>query len=93
MPTITLSVSPELKNQLELNKMINWSEVARRAFVQQLKDLIELGAIKRARDISGLQEDEKREFNLKYIKELEKISKGSHSKSISMNELNKLMGI
>ncbi|MDA3836535.1 MAG: hypothetical protein PF542_02840 [Nanoarchaeota archaeon] len=46
MPTITLSVPAELKSQLEKNKIINWSEVARRAFNQQLKDLPELEKIK-----------------------------------------------
>lgn len=40
MPNITLSVSEELKEKMDKNKIINWSEVARRSIEKQLKETI-----------------------------------------------------
>lgn len=37
MANITVSVPPDLKRQMEHHKKINWSEVARRAFVQEIR--------------------------------------------------------
>ena len=51
MPTITLSIPTELKAQLDKNKIINWSEVARRAFIEQLKDLAHLQEKKEQRQM------------------------------------------
>ncbi len=39
MTTMTLAISAELKEKLEGFPEINWSEVARQAFVQKVKDL------------------------------------------------------
>lgn len=40
MPNITLSVSEELKKKMDVNKVINWSEVARRAIEKKINDTI-----------------------------------------------------
>ena len=39
MSNITLFVPEELKRKMEEFKIINWSEVAREAFAQKIKDL------------------------------------------------------
>ena len=39
MTTMTLAVPSELKNKMESFPEMNWSEVARQAFMQRLKDL------------------------------------------------------
>ena len=39
MPTITLSVSEELKNEMDKNKIINWSAVAREAIREKMLQL------------------------------------------------------
>ena len=39
MRNITLAISPELKNKMEKFPEMNWSEVARQAFTQKVKDL------------------------------------------------------
>ena len=39
MVTMTLAISKELKDQMEEFPEINWSEVARQAFKQKIKDL------------------------------------------------------
>ena len=39
MTTMTLAVPNELKTQMDIFPEINWSEVARQAFMQRIKDL------------------------------------------------------
>ncbi|MDO8554097.1 MAG: hypothetical protein Q7S22_04785 [Candidatus Micrarchaeota archaeon] len=39
MTTMTLAVPAELKHKLEGFPEINWSEVARQAFIQKIRDL------------------------------------------------------
>ena len=39
MPTITLSVPDELKNEMDKHKIINWSEVARTAIRERIVQL------------------------------------------------------
>ena len=39
MTTMTLAVPSELKNKMEMFPEMNWSEVARQAFMQRIKDL------------------------------------------------------
>ena len=89
MPTITLAVPEILKKAMDSSKMINWSEVARRAFVEQLKDLIELERMKKVREISEIKTDDNREFNSKYKKELLEIIKSPHIGPIKSDELKK----
>jgi len=72
--------------------MINWSEVARKAFIEQLKDIIELERMKKIRELSEIDIDDHRDFNPEYRKELLKITKEPHTKPMTLNELNKLLG-
>ena len=39
MTTVTLAVPSELKNKMESFPEMNWSEAARQAFIQRIKDL------------------------------------------------------
>lgn len=39
MPTITLSIPEELKQDMNQNKFINWSEVAREAIREKMSEL------------------------------------------------------
>lgn len=39
MTTMTLAVPSELKDKMEKFPEMNWSEVARQAFIQRIKDL------------------------------------------------------
>lgn len=39
MTTLTLSVPTELKQKMDLFPEINWSEVARQAFLQKIEDM------------------------------------------------------
>ncbi len=39
MTTMTLAIPPELKHKMENFPEMNWSEVARQAFMQRIKDL------------------------------------------------------
>lgn len=39
MPTVTVNVDDDLKNQMERHSEINWSEVARNAFEEKIDDL------------------------------------------------------
>ena len=49
MPTITISLSKELKERLDRHRDINWSEVFRRAFEKKVKELEEFELFKRQR--------------------------------------------
>jgi hypothetical protein len=39
MTTMTLAVPAELKTRMDIYPEINWSEVARQAFIQKMEDL------------------------------------------------------
>jgi len=39
MTTMTLAVPSELKHKMEEFPEMNWSEIARQAFIQRIKDL------------------------------------------------------
>ena len=93
MGTMTLSVPNELKSEMDKVDWINWSSIARHAFVKALKDAVELKAIKRAREISEIESSDDRDFNEEYKKELLEITKGEHTKTLSSDELDKSMGL
>jgi hypothetical protein len=46
MVTVTLSVPIELKKRMEQFPEINWSEVARQAFIEKIEDLLFLEEFK-----------------------------------------------
>ena len=45
MPTITLSVSEDLKHEMDRSKFINWSAVAREAITEKVSQLKILNSI------------------------------------------------
>ena len=55
MTTMTLAVPEELKRRMDSFREMNWSEVARQAFMQRLEDL-EL--LRRFKEKSTLTEDD-----------------------------------
>ena len=52
MVNITLSVPEELKNKMERFRIINWSEVAREAFVEKMKQLEILESFSRESELT-----------------------------------------
>ena len=51
MVSLTLSISEELKHRLDAFREINWSEVARQAFLQKVADLEFLNEFKSRSDM------------------------------------------
>jgi hypothetical protein len=52
MPNITLSVPEELKRKMDKFKVINWSEVAREAFIEKIADMEFLKEFKSKSDMT-----------------------------------------
>jgi len=69
MPTITLSVPEELKNEMEESKDVNWSEVARAAIRTKVA---QLGILKAISAKSKLTEKDALELGRKINKTLHK---------------------
>lgn len=61
MGAITLSVPDELKSQMDRADWINWSSIARRAFSETLSDIRDLEARKKIRELSEIDEGDRRE--------------------------------
>ena len=91
MGTITLSVPDELKSEMDRTDFINWSSVARKAFLEALKDIKKLELLKKLREISEISEDDKREIKDSLVKEVvdsvEKVSKDIKSGKIKPKSL------
>lgn len=73
MVNMTLSIPKELKAEMDDFPEINWSEVARQAFTQKLRDLLFL---KKLRSRSTLTEEEAIKLGRKVNKSLAKKYKG-----------------
>ena len=69
MVTITLAVPEELKKKMESFPEMNWSEIARQAFIQKLRDLEFLREFKSK---SKLTEKDALELGAKVSKSLAK---------------------
>ena len=100
MATITLSVPDKLKKEMSKTDWINWSSVARHAFLEALKDIKELQLKKKIREISGISEEDIRDVKPSVVKEvvrsIEETSKKLKSgkiKHMNSNDLDKLMGL
>ena len=100
MGTITLSVPDVLKFKMDKIDWVNWSSVARRAFVETLIDVRELKLIKKAHAISEISFDDNREVKESVVNEvvssIESTSKEFKSgkiKPMTEDELDKLMGL
>ncbi len=52
MTTMTLAIPNELKHRMEQHSEINWSEVARQAFRQKIRDLEFLEEFKKQRALT-----------------------------------------
>ena len=96
MGAITLSVPNKLKSEMDKTDWINWSSVARHAFVETLKDVKELQLKKKIHEISEISEDDNREVKESVAKEaVESIGqtakelKSGNRKPISLDEFNK----
>jgi metal-responsive CopG/Arc/MetJ family transcriptional regulator len=100
MGTITLSLPEKLKQTMDCVDWINWSSVARRAFVETLKDIRELELIKKAREVSGISDNDKRELKNSVVELVVKSSdetynkfKSGKIKSMSLDELDELLNL
>ena len=69
MTTMTLSVPEELKHRMEGFSEINWSEVARQAFMQKIEDL---EFLKKFKEKSTLTEEDALKLGAKLSKNLSK---------------------
>ena len=73
MPTITLSVPKELKQEMEKSRFVNWSEVAREAIKEKV---IQLQVLKEITSKSKLTEKDAlsigRKINKSMLKRIEK---------------------
>lgn len=69
MGTMTLSVPKELKNKMESFPELNWSEVARQAFMQKIEDL---EFLERFKSKSSITENDAMKMGLKLSKSLAK---------------------
>ncbi|MFH1306476.1 MAG: hypothetical protein ABIH83_02345 [Candidatus Micrarchaeota archaeon] len=76
MPTITLSVSEELKKEMEKTREINWSEVAREAI---RKKVVQLKILKSIASNSKLTEKDAIEIGRRIKSGLHKRHKKEHS--------------
>lgn len=100
MGTITLSVPDRLKEEMSKTDWINWSSVARHAFIEALRDIKELQLMKNIHEISEIPEGDTREVKESVVKEvIESIKKASKElksgkrKHMTLEELDKLMGL
>ena len=69
MTTMTLAVPSELKHKMETFPEMNWSEVARQAFMQRIKDL---EFLKKFKSDSTLTEEDALRLGRKLNKNLAK---------------------
>ena len=96
MAAITLSVPDDLKKSMDSVDWINWSSVARKAFIEKLSDVKELETKKKVAEISEIADDDKRvvkaEVARKVIRSLDKTAKEYKEgkiKPMTLKELNK----
>lgn len=91
MATITLSVPDKIKEKMEKNDWINWSSVARGAFVEAINDIETLKAIKKIKNISEIDEKDNRVLKDSFVKQtlaaMKKAEK--NGKKMSIEEFNK----
>ncbi len=69
MVTMTLAVPINLKDKMELFSEINWSEVARQAFIQKIKDL---EFLKKFKEKSSITEEDALKMGTELNKKLAK---------------------
>ncbi|MFZ2455316.1 MAG: hypothetical protein WAX07_02415 [Candidatus Altiarchaeia archaeon] len=96
MAAITLSVPEDLKKRMESVDWINWSSVARKAFIEKLSDVKELETKKKVAEISEIADDDKRvvreDVAKQVVKSIEKTAKAVREgkrKPMSLEQFNK----
>lgn len=100
MATVTVSVPDGLKDEMGRADWINWSSVARKAFVETLRDVKELELKKKVREISEIDDNDDREVKeeivkdvIKSVEKTVKELKSGKRKAMTLDELDKLMGL
>lgn len=90
MATITLSVPNEIKEKMEEQDWINWSSVARKAFLQTIDDVELLKKIQKVRKISEINEKDNRILKESFVKQaITAIEKAKNGKKMSAEEFDK----
>jgi hypothetical protein len=96
MAAITLSVPEDLKKRMDSVDWINWSSVARKAFVEKLSDVKGLETKKKIAEISEIADDDKRvvreDVAKQVVKSIEKTAKEVREgkrKPMSLEQFNK----
>jgi predicted transcriptional regulator len=90
MATMTLSVPDELKTKMEEVEVINWSSVARKAFLQQLKYMEELNKVKEIIETAKFKTKESKELFDQLVNGLEDIRLGKLQDWEEVKKRNKL---
>ncbi len=90
MATMTLSVPDELKTKMEEVEVINWSSVARKAFLQQLKYMEELNKVKEIIETAKFKTKESKELFDQLVNGLEDIRLGKLQDWEEVKKKNKL---
>ena len=100
MVSITLSLEEGTVSEMEHFSWVNWSSIARHAFSETLNDVKELELKKKIHEISEISKDDKREVKefvvkevVKSIEEISKKLKSGKIKPMTLDELDKLMGL
>ncbi len=100
MATVTVSVPDGLKDEMGKADWINWSSVARKAFVETLRDVKELELKKKVREISEIAEDDDREIKEEIVKDVMRSAdkamedfKSGKLKGMTLKELKELMAL
>ena len=96
MGTMTLSVPDKLKHRMEKTDWVNWSSVARHAFIETLEDVEELQLRKKIRGISEIDEGDARKVKDSVAREAVKTAekaagelRSGRKKSMSLRKFNK----
>jgi len=96
MATVTVSVPDGLKDKMGRADWINWSSVARKAFVETLRDVKELELKKKVREISEIDDDDTREIKegivrdvIRSVEKTAKELKSGKRKAMTLEEFNK----
>ena|GEM_PF-1455441 len=75
MATMTLAVSDDLKSKMDRVNWVNWSSIARTAFIGALNDLKKLETIKKIEAISEISFDDERQVKDSFVDSTIKVVK------------------
>ncbi len=96
MAIVTVSVPDRLKEEMGKVDWVNWSSIARRAFIDTLKDVKELEIRKKVRKISEIDDNDTREVKDEIVKDVIRSTtrtikdlKSGKQKAMTLEEFNK----